>query len=57
MKDPTLINRDPYGAGWLVKLEVPDWEQARTALLEGGAVGPAFEAAMDLERFDGPEDA
>jgi glycine cleavage system H protein len=56
MKEPSLIHRDPYGAGWLVRLAVPDWSRASTALLRGDAVRPAFEAAMDLERFTGPED-
>jgi glycine cleavage system H protein len=56
MKDPTLIHRDPYGAGWLVKLEVPDWEEAAQGLLNGPGIVPAFEAAMDLERFEGPDE-
>jgi len=24
VKDPSLVNSDPYGKGWLVKLEVSD---------------------------------
>jgi glycine cleavage system H protein len=55
-KDPSLIRRDPYGEGWLVRLRVPDWPRLSGGLLSGGAVAPAFEAAMDLERFTGPED-
>lgn len=53
--DPSLINRDPYGAGWLVRLRVADWARASRELLSGEAVAPAFEAAMALEEFDGPE--
>jgi glycine cleavage system H protein len=30
---PELINQDPYGAGWLVVLDVRDWEAQRSQLL------------------------
>ena len=30
---PELINQDPYGSGWLVDLELADWEADRTGLL------------------------
>lgn len=53
--DPTLINRDPYGAGWLVRLRVPDWESVKSELLGGDAIAPAFEAAMALDNFEGPD--
>ncbi|MFZ9915161.1 MAG: glycine cleavage system protein GcvH [Phycisphaerales bacterium] len=35
-KDPSLVNSDPYGAGWLVKLEVAD-ASAIMALPDGAA--------------------
>jgi glycine cleavage system H protein len=35
-KDPSLVNSDPYGAGWLVKLEVSD-ASAIMALPDGAA--------------------
>ena len=54
-RDPSLINRDPYGAGWLVRLRVPDWESAKLALVSGPAIALAFEAAMALENFEGQE--
>ena len=31
---PEVINRDPYGAGWLAVIEVPDWEMDRARLLD-----------------------
>jgi glycine cleavage system H protein len=35
MKDaPEGINQDPYGAGWLVVMEVTDWEAERAKLLD-----------------------
>lgn len=33
-EDPSVVNRDPYGEGWMVKLEVDDvseWEKLLTA--------------------------
>jgi glycine cleavage system H protein len=30
---PEAINQDPYGAGWLVVLDVRDWEAQRSQLL------------------------
>jgi glycine cleavage system H protein len=38
-KDPSLVNSDPYGQGWLVKLEVAD-ASAINALPNG----PAYDA-------------
>lgn len=31
---PEAINQDPYGAGWLVVMEVPDWDSERVKLLD-----------------------
>ena len=30
--DPALVNRDPYGAGWMIKLKVQDPAQVGTLL-------------------------
>ncbi len=30
--DPTLINADPYGAGWIVKIELSDLEELGTLM-------------------------
>jgi glycine cleavage system H protein len=34
---PEAINQDPYGAGWLAVIEVPDWETERSRLLDAAA--------------------
>ena len=31
---PELINKDPYGEGWLVVIEAADWEADRVHLLD-----------------------
>lgn len=51
--DPSLINLDPYGEGWLVLLEAVDREIALAGLVAGESIGTAFEAAMQLENFEG----
>lgn len=35
-KDPALVNRDPYGAGWMIKVKVKTAAQL-DALLDAGA--------------------
>ncbi|MFM9972469.1 MAG: glycine cleavage system protein H [Burkholderiales bacterium] len=51
--DPSLISNDPYGAGWLLRLEVGAWD--RQGLVTGDAIRAAFEDAMDLDNFTGME--
>ena len=44
---PGLINRDPYGAGWLARLKPVRWDQEVKLLVTGDAIAAAFEAYMD----------
>jgi glycine cleavage system H protein len=34
---PELINQDPYGKGWLAVVELADWENDRTRVLDASA--------------------
>ncbi len=34
--DPSLVNSDPYGDGWMIKLEVDDDEEVRALLSSDG---------------------
>jgi glycine cleavage system H protein len=34
---PELVNQDPYGAGWIVRLHLTDWENDQPMLLSPGA--------------------
>ena len=34
---PELINQDPYGKGWLVVVELTDWDSDKTKLLDADA--------------------
>lgn len=47
--DPGLLNRDPYGEGWVAKLIADDWESESTALVTGQAGLDAYKAFMDQE--------
>jgi glycine cleavage system H protein len=43
-----LINTDPYGQGWLVRLRPTAWESDARLLVTGGAIPAAVEAYMAL---------
>lgn len=49
---PDLINRDPYGTGWLVRLR-PEGDVIMTAAVSGEIAWAAFEDRMEQEGFEG----
>lgn len=53
MERPSLINRDPYGAGWLVVMRPDDWPAARLELIPGADVAKPYRAKMAAEEFSG----
>lgn len=50
---PGLINSDPYGNGWLVKIKPDDWDGESGDLVSNGDALNAFESKMDNEGFGG----
>lgn len=50
---PGLINKDPYGDGWLVKMKVDDWDGESGSLKTGADALSAFEAKMEADGFGG----
>ncbi|HEB81044.1 MAG TPA: glycine cleavage system protein GcvH [Chromatiales bacterium] len=50
---PDLINEDPYGAGWLVRIKPVDWDADSGDLKTGADALAAFEAKMESEGFGG----
>ncbi len=50
---PGLINKDPYGEGWIVKMKPSDWDGESKSLKAGGDAIKAFEGKMDSEGFKG----
>jgi len=51
--DPLLITRDPYGKGWLIRLEPSDWDREASLLVTGDAITEAFRRQMYLDGFEG----
>jgi glycine cleavage system H protein len=35
LRTPSLVNTDPYGRGWLVEVELTNWQEEATQLLHG----------------------
>ncbi len=48
---PSLINEDPYGAGWLIKIKPVDWDTDSGDLKTGADALAAFEVKMESEGF------
>lgn len=55
MDRPSLLNKDPYGAGWLVVMRPDDWLSAKARLIRGADVEAAYRAKMEAEDFPGCE--
>jgi glycine cleavage system H protein len=46
---PELVNEDPYGAGWLVKVRLTDREADRRELMDAETFLPLFEQTIEEE--------
>jgi len=55
MDRPSLINKDPYGAAWLVVMRPDNWLSAKARLIRGADVEQAYRAKMEAEDFPGCE--
>lgn len=51
--DPGLVNRDPYGMGWLIRLQPDHWPDESIVLLSGEKARQAFFEKMEYEGFEG----
>ncbi|WP_081616601.1 MULTISPECIES: glycine cleavage system protein H [unclassified Thioalkalivibrio] len=51
--NPGLINEDPYGEGWLIKLKPEDWDGEAGDLKTGSDALSAFESKMEADGFGG----
>jgi len=41
--EPSLINRDPYGEGWILRIRPSRWEEERGTLLTGDEAVRAYQ--------------
>lgn len=46
---PSLVNSDPYGAGWIARITAADWAGDSADLLTGAAALQAYEAFLEAE--------
>ncbi|MDH5606699.1 MAG: glycine cleavage system protein GcvH [Anaerolineae bacterium] len=44
-----LLNEDPYGEGWFVRIKPSDWDTDRADLVTGEAAVAAYKAFLDEE--------
>jgi len=49
--DPNLAITDPYGEGWIVELEVADWEAGKAGLLTGPDGLAAYQARLEADNI------
>ncbi len=50
--DPSLLNSDPYGAGWFVRIQPADWETDKAALVTGAQAVADYEAFLKEQGID-----
>lgn len=55
--DPGLLNRHPYGDGWIARLIPDDWDADSADLVTGQAGLDAYKAFMDAEGISCAEGA
>jgi glycine cleavage system H protein len=48
---PALINEDPYGEGWFVKIKPTDWAGESAALVTGDAAVAAYQKFMEEQNI------
>lgn len=53
LRDPSLINRDNYGAGWLVAIEPSNWAVESRDLVHGADLSPWVQAEIVRYREQG----
>lgn len=49
LADPGLLNREPYGEGWIAKLRPEDWDRDATDLVTGAEGVAAYRAFLEQE--------
>jgi glycine cleavage system H protein len=53
--EPALVHSDPYGAGWLARVQVVDWVADSAALLAGAEAADAMARHAWLHGIGAPE--
>ncbi len=48
---PSLINEDPYGQGWFVRVKPSNWEAESASLVTGAAAVEAYQKFMEEQNL------
>ncbi len=48
-KTPSIINDDPYGAGWIARIQPTNWDADKAALVTGADGVAAYQKFLDAE--------
>lgn len=51
--DPSIVNSDPYEAGWMVEIETDDWDADNRGLISGDAIPDWTAKEIDRYRAEG----
>jgi glycine cleavage system H protein len=51
-RNPGLVNQDPYGAGWIIRLKPSDWEGEKRDLATGPEGIEAYRRFMEQEGLE-----
>ncbi|MDA8205447.1 MAG: glycine cleavage system protein GcvH [Thermaerobacter sp.] len=46
---PHIVNEDPYGEGWLIRIQPADWEAGQALLVHGPEGIEAYRGRLDAE--------
>lgn len=49
--NPSIVNRDPYGEGWFVRVQPSDWDGESADLVTGPEGVAAYEAFLEAEEI------
>jgi len=52
VSDPKILNRDPYGAGWFVRVNPVDWDDAQELLVTGDQAVSDYAAFLQEKGID-----
>ena len=50
--NPSILNEDPYGEGWFVRIQPDDWEADSGDLVEGEQAMKDYQAFLDEKGID-----
>jgi glycine cleavage system H protein len=53
LRDPALVNRDPYDQGWVFSIDPTDWKKESAALVSSEAIPAWVKAEVERYRMQG----